>query len=511
MEATCSVCFDKFNKARRQVVCPACPENLDVYPCTACTQTYLLESPQAAHCMNCRHEWGQNFLYQTFPKTWLTGAYRKSRQQKSLEREKALLQETLPLVEVEKQKDAIRAEIRNLREIREDILAEIRMVDEDIRVEEQKLRDGTGVAIKATVYTFPCPVMAKNGEKCKGFIEAKTWKCGLCEERICRSCHVQLPKDADAAANAPAAKETAKSGKSKAIKKKPKKHICKEDDIATAKAIVKDTKPCPKCAARIYRTEGCSQMFCTAPNCHTAFDWNTGRIVTGIIHNPHYYELMRKMGTAQRTPGDVPCGGLPAFFTLDVLIKTIGPGLGDDITKIHRLAGEIGDLIVHRREDAGQGHNRDLERLRLWFLMGRIRSDEEFKRQIFLCERAQQKKREELNILETFHTATIEAFNDLRGVCADIDAKFDAAKAKSKVPRKKQIDVVMEKTNAAVTMIENVGTVIEFCNKAFVDNFKAMGYRSFPSMMLGYRYPYKPNGRREQARVLDEDMFEDSD
>lgn len=36
----------------------------------------------------------------------------------------------------------------------------------------------------------------------------------------------------------------------------------------------------------------CSQVWCT--NCHTAFDHKTGIIDTGVIHNPHYFEWMRK-------------------------------------------------------------------------------------------------------------------------------------------------------------------------------------------------------------------------
>ena len=49
----------------------------------------------------------------------------------------------------------------------------------------------------------------------------------------------------------------------------------------------------------------CSQMWCT--QCHTAFCWRTGKIET-TIHNPHYYEWMRRNGTLARNPNDVVCG-----------------------------------------------------------------------------------------------------------------------------------------------------------------------------------------------------------
>ena len=60
-------------------------------------------------------------------------------------------------------------------------------------------------------------------------------------------------------------------------------------------------------------TKNCSQMWC--PDCHTAFDWRTGRIEVGRIHNPHYIEFKNKFSLS-REHGDIPCGGVPDFGEL---------------------------------------------------------------------------------------------------------------------------------------------------------------------------------------------------
>jgi len=40
--------------------------------------------------------------------------------------------------------------------------------------------------------------------------------------------------------------------------------------------------------------KNCDQLWCT--QCRTAFSWRTGQIETGVVHNPHYWEYIRKHG-----------------------------------------------------------------------------------------------------------------------------------------------------------------------------------------------------------------------
>lgn len=89
------------------------------------------------------------------------------------------------------------------------------------------------------------------------------------------------------------------------------KCICKLNDIENANAIKKETRPCPKCNARIFKVDGCDQMFCTI--CHTAFSWKSGNIIVGHIHNPHYFDYLRNNNITEAHT-DVRCDVLNDYI-----------------------------------------------------------------------------------------------------------------------------------------------------------------------------------------------------
>lgn len=108
-------------------------------------------------------------------------------------------------------------------------------------------------------YSRPCFTI-----DCKGFLDTNLY-CGICNKKYCSDCY-EL--------------------------KTTEEHTCNPEIKDNIKLLKKDTKRCPKCNTGIYKIDGCDQMYCT--NCHTAFSWNTGNIVKGVIHNPHYFEYLRR-------------------------------------------------------------------------------------------------------------------------------------------------------------------------------------------------------------------------
>jgi len=90
----------------------------------------------------------------------------------------------------------------------------------------------------------------------------------------------------------------------------------------------------------------CDQMYCIS--CQTPFSWTTLKIVTsGVIHNPHYYEMMRRKGGAPpRNPGDVPCGGFPAVWQLIDHPRGVRAYVTEYYREFHRLCQEVQDVSL---------------------------------------------------------------------------------------------------------------------------------------------------------------------
>ena len=295
--ATCDVCCEKINKINhKKVECPFC----DLTSCRSCSQKYILSSIEDPHCMGCKTLWNREFVDSFCTKYFRRTELKRHRENVLFEREKALMPQSQKEVERVIAIRKLRKEARRLRnsliELYQRNQISFPVTDEDLRnhpdiiefhrdleaiyIQLERLRNSTDTFHnEPTKFIRKCP-----HEECKGFLNEEYF-CGLCSNRFCRDCNELLTDD----------------------------HKCNPETVKTMKLLNKDSKSCPKCGTVIHKTSGCAQMWC--PDCHTAFDWRTGEIVTGRIHNPHYIEFKRKGGTS-REHGDIPCGGIPTYREL---------------------------------------------------------------------------------------------------------------------------------------------------------------------------------------------------
>ena len=415
---SCDVCCDDFNRSSRsKITCPYCPFSA----CSGCSERYLLETTQDAHCMSCRKSWAREILVNNFTQKFVSRDYKNRRESLLLEREKSLMPATQPYVELERKVRQASQEIARLGAVvaahniklqtitalqlaplavehgfynefdasvlRHKLMQDQRKVISNVALDIQHLEwyqnqlitrlHGGQVEHEKRQFVRACPV-----DECRGFLSS-AWKCGMCDNWTCPDCHEVKGKEKDGP------------------------HTCDPNSVETAKLLAKDSRNCPKCAAMIFKIDGCDQMYCT--QCHTAFSWRTGRVETGTIHNPHYYEYHRQRGTLQRNPGDVPCGGFPDWNHVMRLCPRTHV-FYPRFVSAHRTHAHC-RWAVMPRYITGNQDNRDL---RIKFMIGDVNEDE-FKRKIQQREKARQRKGEIHQVLEMYTTVLSDLFQGFVG------------------------------------------------------------------------------------------------
>jgi hypothetical protein len=231
-------------------------------------------------------------------------------------------------------------------------------------------------------------IMACPNGGCKGFLST-AYKCALCDMFTCPDCLVVLVGE----------------------------HVCVESDKLSADLIKKETRPCPTCGERIFKVNGCDQMFCTAVNdgarCATVFDWKTGAVqVGGTVHNPHFYELGRANGELARNVGDMPCGGLPDIRRLLAILERVDAEATRQraFVTYQRLAEHatmVLDMLRGRLRVMG-----DTRALRVQYLLKDV-TLEEFRDRVFKESRDHEKTVDLYHISELVNVSGIEAFIDI--------------------------------------------------------------------------------------------------
>ena len=449
----CSICLEKYTKELRlKVTCPYCPANA----CRGCVQRYLLSSHEDPHCLGCRKAWNREFIDLHLTKTFRSGPLRKHRAKTLMDREKAMLPAMQIFVESVKEiraaselmsavseslrkmeatrvgilrvRDALRVKIRATK-TGEEIEIAMKELDENcarygrneakmmrVRYDHEVLQrrisraqnilegraaEDDRAAEPARVFIQHCPA-----DNCRGYLST-AYKCGVCAKYACPDCLTIKGDNRDA------------------------EHTCNEDAKASAALIKRETKPCPKCGVRIFKIDGCDQMFCTQETCHTAFSWNTGHVVTGTIHNPHYYEYLRHRngGAAPREAGDIPCGGLPTVwqFTRDILATDLPAPTKNLIIHIHRALNDMAEVRL-AEFPARQAANVNQD-INIRYLMNDMDEDA-WKKTLEQRETKFERKREIGQILTTFtHVGSEFLRNLVAGPGLTVEAKAKMIKA----------------------------------------------------------------------------------
>jgi hypothetical protein len=360
-------------KIRQSVRCPFC----NVAACIECTQRVITDSIAAVpHCLFCKKEWLPDFFRTVFTQKFIDKELRVHREAICLRRAQADIPHLQDIIIQEKEREKNQTQARILKgNVNIHKHASVALYHR-IKDSKKKGIDYTNLTaqrakhmkakrdaeeiyrkwFEATYINQPqkqkvvtevkrkCPC-----DNCPGFLVKGV--CGICDKWICIDC------------NTPREKE----------------HTCDDDELATYKEICKGSKPCPNCGVRIIRTEGCPQMFCV--ECHTGFNWNTGAIDKGVIHNPHFFEWQRRNGAAAHPAHahvNNGCAGtqMPNYISPQVShdMHCILADYGHNQMMARGLRHRI-DRFAHTTQDLG-----------LRYLKGSL-TEAEWKRRLFISER----------------------------------------------------------------------------------------------------------------------------
>jgi hypothetical protein len=395
MASICNICCEPHNRSTRQnVKCEYGDCGFEA--CKACVRQYLLSTAKEPHCMNCNKSWGQEFLVRVLNRSFVTSDYKVHRAHLLCEREISKMPETMASAErfrkVEKHEEAVK-QLREQIELLKKEMAELKgKANEHVRHIDFLHRGGKKQEKRQ--FIMPC-----QSDGCRGFLST-AYKCGLCNLHTCPKCLEVVGYQKD---------DT---------------HECNAESVQSAEMIRKDTKPCPSCGTRIFKIDGCDQMWCS--NCHNAWSWRTGKIDTGVVHNPHYYEFQRNGGgAAARVPGDQICGGLCHYsvFRTDIVRRVTNSALIEELSNLHRLLAHQTHVELNwlRRGINQAGDN---TRLRVQYIIGAMEKDA-LSKAVYRKDVSRRKDLEMVQVYEILNDTGVELFAALKNSDLSKGADYD--------------------------------------------------------------------------------------
>ena len=425
----CAICFDEFNKSTRAPTkCPYCETQI----CRTCLQTYLLNDiSDTPRCVNseCGHGFEREFLDSQTTKAFRLHTYKEHREKVLSDRERARLPATQEdaaeyrlaktvseeelvhhtdlvkqKIELQRKIDASERRMHRARTVL-DTYGRTRMV----RVEQTD----TNTVVKKATFIKPCPA-----DDCKGFLST-AWKCGLCEKWTCPDCHELKGLNRDI------------------------EHTCDPGKVLTADLLAREAKSCPKCGVQICKIEGCDQMWCTV--CNTGFNWRTGKLAAGPVHNPHYFDYLRKQGIDTANQPNMP---INCDFETDRNVARALGNIGHTrryaatnanadeqyLLEVWRLMREMQDIQGHRQDP---NPDEIFRRMRVRYMLGEL-SEEDWKIALQRSEKDAHFQLAKHQVKEVF----IHATRDL-------------------------IRVVLEPTHNKALIRKQVEELVEYCNNSY--------------------------------------------
>lgn len=343
----CQICCLGYTKqVRKCITCPHCSKKACVY----CVKIYVLNFNGVPNCLYCKVGFGVEFITHQFNKSFLTGEYKKHRQNMLFSIEKAKIPDTVEFCEVYDEFTTAKSKLQKIR-TKYYSLIELQQISKKSMISsidnyhrhlvlenkecctfepclenmnicvlkfydiENELKDvrKTFTILSGNNYdlyirnlrnyfygvVLTRPVLTDDGRKeyCNRVIKecvsnncngfiSSKFTCQLCDARICKDCFENVEK-ITIDGNTFLADISVNDINERTM------HVCNEDTKSTIILIKSDTKPCPKCSALIYKIDGCDSMWCT--QCKTSFSWKTGVLQTrGRIHNPEYFRFLRE-------------------------------------------------------------------------------------------------------------------------------------------------------------------------------------------------------------------------
>ena len=258
MKKTCNICID-IKKTNEIIACNIC----DYECCKKCMKQYISNLSKAQiNCMNdkCRVLFTRKTLINLMGISYITKEYKNIVNKVYIDKQISLLSTFQEIAKNELELEKQQKELLELEQIINDKKFNISLLKSNLSILLSNNK------ITKTNFIRPC-----SDGNCKGFLNSN-YKCELCDKITCKDCFDIIISE---------------------------NHECNPDFKATANILKKDTKCCPSCGNGIYKIDGCDQMWCSL--CNTAFSWKTGIIETGRIHNPHYYDFLRRQGN-----GNIP-------------------------------------------------------------------------------------------------------------------------------------------------------------------------------------------------------------